>query len=124
MIMRWLVVIGVLVVALQGAAQTGNVSSIKIVSQKKIETTVDHSVSISGYIMDGKEAIYGIFWVSGDSIIGYETNNEGFFELKLKPGKHEIGAQSTGYAPTSRKMNLKKNQKVELLIQLKATIIE
>ena len=74
---------------------------------------------ISGYISEknSNEAISNVHVLSQNNV-GTYTDINGFFQLYLKEGKHQITFQHIAYNTSSKNIELKTNELLELSIEL------
>ncbi len=81
--------------------------------------------TISGYVKDKEsgEVLFGsTVSVKGQSI-AVATNPYGFYSLTLAPGEYTLVYNYLGYETTTRNLNLTKNERIDLLLQIKGRAI-
>jgi hypothetical protein len=65
--------------------------------------------TVSGYVKDadtGEELIGATVVANTDPVSGVNTNDYGFYSLRLPPGRYEITVRSLGYAPLRQAVDL------------------
>lgn len=81
--------------------------------------------TISGYVKDKEsgEVLFGsTVSVKGQSI-AVATNPYGFYSLTLAPGEYTLVYNYLGYETTTRNLTLTKNERIDLLLQIKGRAI-
>jgi hypothetical protein len=88
-------------------------------------TNAQSKVTISGYVKDKEngEVLFGSTVSVKGQTIAVATNAYGFYSLTLSPGEYTILYNYLGYESTSRTINLNKNERIDILLQVKGRAI-
>ena len=89
-----------------------------------ISTMSLFSQTVSGYLIDEKgEALPGgNIYIDGTNI-GIATNKDGYYNLKIQPGKYKMVVSYLGYISDTLSINMKNGENLKRNITLKQSII-
>lgn len=75
-------------------------------------------VSLSGFVKDeGKNPVAVAAVAIENTSIGTYSDDNGYFEIKVKPGTYTILVSSVGYETSSQKISIKENRRVDIVLK-------
>ncbi len=82
--------------------------------------------TINGKITDAetKEALIGVNMIIQGTFLGFSTDPDGFYELKLQPGTYTLFASYVGYKTQKKSFSIAKGELLELNFELTSTPID
>lgn len=83
-------------------------------------------VTISGYVKDKEngEVLFGSTVSVKGQTIAVATNAYGFYSLTLNPGEYTIVYNYLGYESSYKVVNLSKNERIDMLLQVKGRALD
>ena len=75
-------------------------------------------VSLSGFVKDeGKNPVAVAAVAIENTSIGTYSDDNGYFEIKVKPGTYTILVSSVGYETSSQKISIKESRRVDIVLK-------
>ncbi len=81
---------------------------------------------VKGKITDAKtkEALIGVNMIIQGTFLGFSTDPDGLYEIKLQPGSYTLFASYVGYKTREKSFSITKGEAIELNFELESTPID